>query len=77
MRETLKVKFISALEKCRMDENFDDKKELKKLSLLKNEHQSLQFLMRESSGLPTRIISKVKVVSPLADFITLKNVEQV
>ena len=77
MRETLKVKFISALEKCRMDENFDDKKELKKLSLLKNEHQSLQFLMRESSGLPTRIISKVKVVSPLANFITLKNVEQV
>ena len=77
MRETLKVKFISALEKCRMDEDFEDKKEIKKLSLLKNEHQSLQLLMRESSGVPTRIISKIKVVSPLAGFITLKNVEQV
>ncbi|MBR4910145.1 MAG: DUF4091 domain-containing protein [Clostridia bacterium] len=77
MRETLKVKFISALEKCRLNEDFNSKKEQKKISLLKNEHQSVQLLMRESSGVATRIISKVRVVSDLAGFITVRNVEQV
>ena len=77
MRETLKIKFISSLEKCLIGDNYDDKKTLNRISLLKNEHQSIQLLMRESSGLPTRIISKIKVISELSDYITIRNVEQV
>ena len=78
MRDTLKCKFISSLEKCFSDERYQDKKELKKISMLKNEHLSVQLLMKETDpAVYTKLISKVKVVSDIADCITLRNVEQV
>ena len=78
MRDTLKCKFISSLEKCFSDERYQDKKELKKISMLKNEHLSVQLLMKETDpAVYTKLISKVKVVSDIAVCITLRNVEQV
>lgn len=78
MRETFKVKFISSLEKCRLSDEFEDKKEIKKLSLMKNEHQSVQLLIYESNEkVATRLISKIKVVSELAECITVRNVQEV
>ena len=78
MRETLNVKFISSLEKCRVGDRFEDKKEINEISLLKGEHQSLQLLMHETgSGVATRLLSKIKVISELEKYITVRNVEQV
>ena len=72
MCDSLKVKFISSLEKCFLDEKFEEKPELKSISMLNNEHLSVQLLMNETDlSLQTRRISKVKVVSALADCITL------
>lgn len=78
MCDSLKVKFISSLEKCFLDEKFEEKPELKSISMLNNEHLSVQLLMNETDlSLQTRRISKVKVVSALADCITLRGVEQI
>lgn len=78
MRETLHIKFISSLEKCLANENFADKKEIKKLSLMKNEHQSVQLLIRESdTSVVTKLLAKVKVISELSGCINISNVEQV
>lgn len=78
MRETLHIKFISSLEKCLANENFADKKEIKKLSLMKNEHQSVQLLIRESdTSVATKLLAKVKVISELSGCINISNVEQV
>ncbi len=78
MRETLRVKFISSLEKCFLDEKFEDKPELKHISMLRNEHLSVQLAMYESDpAVYTKLVSKVKVVSELADCVTLRNVEQI
>ena len=78
MRETLKSKFISALEKCREKEDFNSKAEIKKLSLFKNEHQSVQLLIFEQDGsIGTRIISKIEVESELKECVNIRNVEQV
>ncbi|MCI8590331.1 MAG: DUF4091 domain-containing protein [Clostridiales bacterium] len=78
MRETLSVKFISSLEKCFLDEKFEDKPALKSISMLNNEHLSVQYLMYESDlSVQTKLVCKVKVVSDLADCITLRGVEQV
>ena len=78
MRETLHTKFISSLEKCRANDNFADKKEIKRLSLMKNEHLSVQLLMKETDvSVGTRLLAKVKVVSELSGCINISNVEQV
>ena len=78
MRETLHTRFISSLEKCRANDNFDDKKEIKRLSLMKNEHRSVQLLIRESDiSVATRLLAKVKVESELSGCINISNVEQV
>lgn len=78
MRATLHAKFISSLEKCRMDEAFGSKKAIKRISLMKNEHASVQLLINETdTSAGTRLLSKIKVVSKLDDCITLRNVEQV
>lgn len=78
MRNTLKCKFISSLEKCFSDERYWDKPELKKISMLNNEHLSVQLLMKETDReVYTKLVSKVKVVSDIADCVTLRNVEQV
>lgn len=78
MRKTLHIKFISSLEKCRANESFADKKEIGKLSLMKNEHQSVQLLITESdTSVATRLLAKIKVKSELSDCIRISNVEQV
>lgn len=78
MRESLQVKFISALEKCRAGESFGEKEGIKKLSLLKNEHASVQLLINETdSAAGTRLISKIKVISDLEGALSIKNVEQI
>ena len=78
MRKSLKVKFISALEKCRPDEEYGSKKEIKSLSLLKNEHASVQLLMYESNtSVATRLLSKIKVAGALADCVTVRQVEDI
>lgn len=78
MRQSLQVRFISALEKCFRDERIENKPELKEISMLKNEHLSVQFAMYEADpGVCTRLITPVKVISPLADCVTIRNVEQI
>lgn len=78
MRESLSCKFISALEKCFRDEHLEDKPELKEISMLANEHLSAQLAIYETNpNVWTKVVSKVKVVSPIADCVTVRNVEQV
>ena len=61
-----------------MNDRFEEKRELKSLSLMKNEHQSVQFLIYESDeSVCTRLISKIKVVSELADCLEIRIIEQV
>ena len=78
MRETFKCKFISSLEKCFADERLEDKPELKSISMLSNEHLSVQLAMHEDDpGVYTKLVCKCVVKSPLSDCITVRNVEQV
>lgn len=78
MRSTLKTKFISSLEKCLINDGFDGKKELKRISLLKNEHASVQFLVFDGdSSVGTRTISKIKLSGELKGAVKVRNVEQV
>ena len=78
MRDSLQVKFISSLEKCFLDEKYEDKPVLEHISMLNNEHLSVQVLMQETDyNVQTRLISKVKVVSEISDCVTLRNVEQI
>ena len=77
MRDSLKVKFISSLEKCFWDENIEDKPTLERISMLRNEHLSVQVAMIETGAVWIKQIAKIKVISPIADCITLRGVEMV
>lgn len=78
MQNYIKFKFISALEKCFRDENIDDKAELKFISGFKNEHISIQLAFSNTENVTSnRIVSKIKIDSPISDYITLRKVEQV
>lgn len=78
MRDSLHLRFISSLEKCFTDERFDSKPELRHISMLQNEHLSVQLLMEETDdAVYDKLTAGVRVVSPLADCVTLRSVEQV
>ena len=77
MNEKFKIKFISALEKCFKDESIESKPELKSISMFKNEHLSVQLAYTYTDPeLTLKAISKVKVESPLKDYITINVAEE-
>lgn len=78
MNEKFKIKFISALEKCFKDENIDSKPELKRISMFKNEHLSVQLAYTYiDPELTMKNINKVQLDSPLKDYINISVVEEV
>lgn len=78
MNEKFKIKFISALEKCFKDENIDSKPELKRISMFKNEHLSVQLAYTYiDPELTRKNINKVQLDSPLKDYINISVVEEV
>ena len=78
MNQPFKIKFISALEKCFKDESFESKPELKSISMFKNEHLSVQLVYTYTDPeLVRKNINKVKIESPLKDYISISVVEPV
>lgn len=74
----VKTKIISSLEKCFLDDSFDDKREIRELSMLRNERLSFQLAYTGSTD--ERVRARwwtLSVEGPLADKITVSRVEQV
>lgn len=72
------VKTISALEKCFIDENINDKPEYKKGSVLKNERFSYQICFCSDTELPGgKLVCRTEVDSPLEKYITVSTVHNV
>ena len=78
MSEKLKTRIVSSLEKCFLDEKETDKKAIKSISMLENDRCSFQLIGRvtdEECNIRRR--TKIKVISPIADKVTLRTVKQV
>ena len=73
------TRFISSLEKCFLDEQIKTKKEVKRLSMLKNERLSFQFCYQVDCRKPVHNYraARLEVVSPLKDRLKLRRVENV
>jgi len=78
MKDSVKIRFISALEKCFLEESIESKPELKRISMLKNEHLSVQLAYTDSDeSITNRRVAKIQVRSPLEGCLTLRRVEQI
>ena len=73
----MKLKLISGLEKCFLDENIEDKYALNADTILKNERYTFQAAFCWEPGDPDRCGCTVKVESPLSDAVSLRVVEQI
>ncbi|MBP3301296.1 MAG: DUF4091 domain-containing protein [Clostridia bacterium] len=71
------AKFISSLEKCFIDEEVFQKTELKSISMLRNERLSFQICYEMEEKVRPSRDCKLKIESPLAQYITVYNVRQI
>ena len=72
VKENIRFKVLSSLDKCFLDEKLDDKKALTSVSMLKNEKLSFQ-IGYQNMGWDFAFMS-VKVEGALADYITFQRV---
>ncbi len=78
MKESIQTGFISSLEKCFEDEDFSSKPLIDRLSMLKNEHLSVQLMISDRDpGAPDRMPCRIMIKSPLAGRITVREVAQI
>lgn len=76
----MKLKLLSSLEKCFLDETIDSKKEYVKGSCFKNECYQFQVAYTAIDDLEKAVgnsFAKVELVSPIAEHITIRRVEPV
>ena len=78
MDNSLKIKFLSSLEKCFIDECIESKPALEKASFFKNEVFSFQVAYFETdSNIRSKKLSKFAIESPIAEYIKVRKVELV
>lgn len=73
----MKIKTVSSLEKCFLDENIEDKKEQKSGSALKGEKYHFLVCYEDSEEIGWNKYIKVKVLSELAEHVKISRVEHV
>ena len=73
----MKIKTVSSLEKCFLDENIEDKKELKSGSALKGERYHFLVCYEDSAETGWNKYVKVKILSELAEYVKISRVEHV
>lgn len=72
MRDTLKFKAISSLEKCFYDDDAEKFPMLTEISLLKNEKLSFQLLIKETDDNIEKYLAFLKIDGKLKDYISVK-----
>ncbi|MBE6642854.1 MAG: DUF4091 domain-containing protein [Clostridia bacterium] len=77
--EKFDLKIISGLEKCFIDQSIEEKKQIKRISMLANERLSFQLAFSAETPLYRRCAFKcnLELESPIREYIKLESVEQV
>ena len=70
------TKFISSMEKCFLDEKIDSKKEIKSISMLRNERLSFEFAYT-TDGYSPKAYCNLKLENPFGENLKLFKIEQV
>lgn len=70
------TKFISSMEKCFLDEKIDSKKEIKTISMLRNERLSFEFAYTTDTHSP-KAYCDLRIESPFGEHLKLFKIEQV
>lgn len=73
----MRIRTISSLEKCFLDENIETKKELKRATMLKNEQYHYEVCFDVEDLCNDRFVMRVSVDSPIADYVTVRRIEHV
>ncbi len=78
MNNTLKIKFLSSLEKCFVEDSIDTKSQLLSISMLKNERYSFCIAYQETDNeIWGKALATAKVTSNLNADISVKKIENV
>lgn len=73
----VKCKIVSSLEKCFLDDDINNFRELKKLSFLKNEKVAFQFIYKELEMGKEPTLARLSVKGSLKDYVSINQVVNV